>query len=274
MRRIFILGLIGAVALAGCSSVASIQQDQPLILKAGDGIAMVQFDTLDHLTQVQLVSAQSRGNTIDIPNVPVGMSTFLFEAPAGRYCLQRFSFGNYLISHKGEYVNCFVVPAGEVGFSGIYSLRAQNGMVAAGQNLDVANAQMELKRDYPRIAAQFLRPEPELAPTTETTKAPAQTAPAATSTTPPPPGKDLMSSWTEHDKQGQADTIYLRNNTKWTLDITVFELYDCANIKQACKPMHPKFKLAPHQTKPFMKVQPDNPYAAYSFHYRLRYDFD
>ncbi|HET7394880.1 MAG TPA: hypothetical protein VFK12_00420, partial [Gammaproteobacteria bacterium] len=222
----------------------------------------------------QIVSPQSGGKTIDIPSVPAGKSTYLFEVPAGRYCLQRFSYGNYLISHQGQYVNCFMVPAGEIGFSGMYAPRAYNGQVAVSQDLDVASSQAELKRDYPRIAAQFLRPEPALTPAAETAKAPAQAAATTTTTAPPPPGKDLISSWVEHDKQESDDTIYLRNNTKWALEITVFELYACANIKQTCKPIHPHFTLAPHQTKSFMKVQPDNPYAAYSFHYRLQYNFN
>lgn len=275
MRRIFMLGLMsGALALAGCSTVAPIQQDQPLLLKAGDGVAVVQFDTLDHITQVQLVSAQSGGSTINIPSVPVGTSTYLFEVQAGRYCLQRFFYQNYLIAHRGAYMGCFMVPAGEIGFSGIYSPRGENGMVVAGQDLDVANAQKQLKRDYPHIAAQFLRPEPAPALVAAPGQAPVPATAAITPTAPPPPGKDLISAWVEHNNQGESDTIYVRNNTKWSLEITTFELYACANIKQACTSTHPNFKLAPHQTKPFMKVQPGDARAAYSYHYRFLYGFD
>ncbi|HEV7165750.1 MAG TPA: hypothetical protein VGO35_10205 [Gammaproteobacteria bacterium] len=274
MRRMLVLGMMGAVVLAGCSSVLPIQQDQPLLLVAGDGIAAVQFDTLDHLTQVQIVSAQSGGETLDIPSVPVGKRTYLFEVPAGRYCLQRFSYGNYLIFHQGEYVGCFLVSAGEVGFSGIFSPRAQDGQIVTEQNLDVTSAKAELKRDYPHVAAQFLQPEPAPLPVAVTKEAPAPATTVGSVTAPPPAGKDLISTWIIHDDHASTDIIYVRNNTKWTLAITTFELYDCANIKQACKPTRPDFKLKPHETKIFMQVQPDDLQGAYAFHYKFSYGFD
>lgn len=276
MRGLFVLGVMGAFILGGCSNVQPIQQDQPLLLAAGDGIAAVQFDSLDTLTQVQIVSAQSGGKTLDIPTVPTGKSTYLFEVAAGRYCLQRFSYGGYLIFHKGEYVGCFVVPAGEVGFSGIYSPRGANGGVITGQDLDVADAKAVLRREYPHIAAQFLQPEPAPLPVAAPQEAPSSvTAHAAASATmPPPPGKDLISAWVVHDDNAFRDAIYVRNNTKWTMQITTFELYDCANIKQACKPTHPNFTLKPHETRTFTQVQPDDPQGAYSYHYRFAYGFD
>ncbi|HEV2109904.1 MAG TPA: hypothetical protein VGT99_01010 [Gammaproteobacteria bacterium] len=276
MRGLLVLGVMGAFVLGGCSSVQPIQQDQPLLLAAGDGIAAVQFDTLDMLTQVQFVSAQAGGKTLNIPSVPVGRSTYLFEVPAGRYCLQRFSYGNYLLSNKGDYADCFVVRAGEVGFSGIYSPRAQNGQVVAGQDLDVADAKAALRRDYPHIATQFLQPEPAPLPVAVPQEAPgpATAHAAASATAPPPAGKDLISAWVVHDDHAFLDTIYVRNNTKWTMEVTTFELYDCANIKQACKPTHPNFKLKPHETRSFIQVQPDDQQGAYSYHYRFAYGFD
>ena len=274
MRRIFALGALGAVVLAGCSNLAPIQQDQPLMLAAGDGIAAVQFDTLDHLTQIQIVSDQPSGATLDIPSVPAGKSTYLFEVPAGRYCLQRFSYGSYLIFHKGEYVNCFKVTAGEVGFSGIYTPRAENGGIVTTQDLDVSAAKDELRRDFPHIATQFLQPEPAPLPAAPTPLAPGPAAAPATPNVPPAAGKDLVSTWVTHDDGAHTDTIFVRNNTKWNLQITSFELYDCANIKQACKPTRPAFALKPHETRSFMQVQPDDLNGAYSFHYRFGYGFN
>ncbi|MGA9856196.1 MAG: hypothetical protein WBR29_13090 [Gammaproteobacteria bacterium] len=261
MRRRLVIAVFGAATLTGCASVNPIQQDQPLMLAAGDGIAAVQFDTLDHITQVQIVSVLSSGETMNIPSVPIGQSTYLFEVPAGRYCLQRFYVGDVLIYHQGQYVSCFVVPAGDVGFSGIYSPRGDNGRIVTDQNMDIANARAELERDYPHIAAQFLRPEP----------APAE----AVAPTPGPllAGNQQTSAWIVHEKHPLADIIYMRNNTKWPLEITTFELYDCANIKQICTTMHPEFKLAPHQTRRFMQIEPGDPLGAYAFHYQFYYGF-
>lgn len=273
MRSLLVLGVIGAALLAGCSSVTPIQQDQPLLLAAGDGIAAVQFDTLDPLSQIQIVSPQSGGKTLTIPSAPVGKSTYVFEVPAGRYCLVRFWFGNYLLSHENGYVGCFVVPAGQVGFSGIYSPRALNGQIVAGQDLDVTDAKAQLRQSYPHIAAQFLQPEPSPLPVAATQAVPAPAASAQTDV-PPPAGKDLFSTWITHDDHTDTDTVYVRNNTKWAMVITSFEFYDCANIKQPCTVTHPNFKLKPHETKIYTQVQPDDLQGAYSFHYRFAYGFD
>ncbi len=261
MHRLF-LALIAAAALAGCASVKPIQQDQPLMLAAGDGIAAVQFNTLDHLTQVQIVSAQSGGETLNIPSVPVGKSTFLFEVPAGRYCLQRFYFGRVLIYREGQRGDCFVVPAGAISFSGILSPRGENGQVVTGQDLDVPNESAELSRDYPRIAAQFLQSEPAPAP------AP---APAPTPTRQASNGQ--TTTWLKYETHPLEDTVYVRNNTQWPIVITTFVLYDCANIRPACTATNPDFKLAPHQTRIFMQVAPADPQGAYAFYYRFIYRF-
>jgi hypothetical protein len=264
MWKQFVFSAIGLAALAGCASVTPIQQDQPLMLAAGDGIAVVQFNTVANISQVQIVSAQSGGENLNIPSVPLGKSTFLFQVPAGRYCLQRFWWDfwakNILVYHPGQYVGCFVVPAGELGFSGIYSPRWENTMVIAGRNLDIAEAQAQLTQDYPHIAAQFLRPEP-VAPE------------APTPTAPPPAGSDQTSAWLTHKTNSLEEDLYVRNNTQWPIVITLFELYDCANIKPACTPTHPDFKLAPHQTRLFMAIAPGDPQGAYAFHYRFSYRF-
>ncbi|NDU91955.1 MAG: hypothetical protein G3I10_05000 [Ferrovum sp.] len=262
MRRQFVLAVISAAALAACSSVKPIQQDQPLLLAAGDGIAAVQFNALDHLTQVQVVSAQSGGETLNIPSVPVGKSTFLFEVPAGRYCLQRFYFGSTLIYREGQRGDCFVVPAGAIGFSGVYSPRGENGQVVTGQDLDVASESAALRRDYPRIAAQFLQPEP--APAPAQAPMPAQTRQASNGQT---------TTWLKHETHPLEDDVYLRNDTQWPIVITTFVLYDCANIKPACTTTHPDFKLAPHQTRIFMQIAPADPQGAYAFYYRFSYRF-
>jgi hypothetical protein len=75
MWKRFALSTIGLASLAGCASVTPIQQDQPLLLAGGDGIAAVQFDAVDNLTQVQVVSANSGGATLEITSVPIGKST-------------------------------------------------------------------------------------------------------------------------------------------------------------------------------------------------------
>ena len=56
--------------------------------------------------------------------------------------------------------------------------------------------------------------------------------------------------------------------------ITSFQFYDCANIKPACTTSHPGFRIAPHQARMFMQVQPAYVQGAYAFYYRFSYQFD
>lgn len=263
MRSVVALGVVAVMALSGCSSLQPLQQDQPLVLDKGQGIAVVQMNTLDDMSNVQLVAENGDGATLDIPTVPVGKSLYLFVVPAGSYCMQRFNYGRILIFNKGEKNGCFQVPAGQLGFSGEFEPRGQGGGVYMGQNLDVAASQAALKQAYPRVAAQFLQPEPEPQPMAAAAPTP---APAAT-------GNEQVSGWIDQSKPG-VDSIYFRNNTQWTIKFTLFALYDCANIQQACKPEHPDFKLAPRESRKYMDVLPADPHGAYSFRYRIEYGFD
>ncbi len=177
--------------------------------------------------------------------------------------MQRFNYGRILIFNKGEKMGCFQVPAGQVGFSGDFEPRGEGGGVMMRQNLDVAASRAELQQAYPRIAAQFLQPEPESQPV----------ASAGPMTPPAPNANEQVSGWIDQSKPG-VDTIYFRNNTQWAIKLTLFALYDCANIQQACTPQQPDFKLAPHETKKYMDVLPADPHGAYSFRYRIEYGFD
>ncbi|MDE2346531.1 MAG: hypothetical protein KGL13_08685 [Gammaproteobacteria bacterium] len=263
MWKPIVLAAMGGALLAGCASVAPIQQDQPLMLAAGDGVAAVQFDALENITQVQIVAAKSGGQTLNIPSVPVGKSTFLFEVPAGRYCLERFYVQGIFIYQKDANSSCFMVPAGQIGFSGIFSPRGEHGQIITYQNLDVAADSALLKQSYPKIAAQFLQMTP--APAAAQAPAPSQTRKSSNGQT---------TTWIKHETHPLEDTIYLRNDTQWPLVITSFQFYDCANIKPACTTSHPDFKLAPHQTRVYMQVQPADVQGAYTFYYRFSYRID
>lgn len=256
MWKPLVLGAIGSMLLAACASVRPIRQDQPLALAPGDGIAAVQFYALSPLTQAQIVSAHSGGETMNIPSVPAGPSTYLFDVPAGRYCLQRFWVGKLLIFHKGQYVDCFDVPAGALGLSGIYTPHWVNGEVMASRSPDFAYAVAQLKREYPRIAAQFLPPES------------AAVATDAVPSTAPPSGTHRISAWVVRQTYPLEDTVYLRNNSKWAAIITRFELYNCANVLMVCMTMHPYLELLPHQTRVFIQIPPADPQESFTFDYR------
>src|SRR5690242_17735086 len=133
--RIVSYGLAG-LALASCG-IQPIEQDQPIILAAGQGLAALEFDAADPVTQVEFQSAE--GNKLAINTVPVGVNLYMFQVPAGSYCFTNFQFGRWHFFWKDKQEgNCFAVKAGELGYSGVLAPRVVNGEVQVGQDLDLA----------------------------------------------------------------------------------------------------------------------------------------
>lgn len=259
------------VTLAGCSALAPLQQDQPLLLAPGHGVAAVQFDTQTELHQVVVAGAD--GTKLRMSTVPEGKSLFLFEVPAGKYCLTQFYLQSVELLPQDGGEDCFVVPAGQLGFSGMLVPGSTDRGIEVQQHLNLAEAAAQLRERYPLIAKQFLPAEapPVAAPVARTTLAPV----AATRQAPPPakPG-ELISSWTTDDEINRSQTIMLRNNTQWPLKIASYELKSCINVKQPCKPTAVDFRLAPHEIKAFMTVQGADPQGPYSYEYHFQYGFD
>lgn len=276
--RIVSCGLV-AVLLAACGT-QPIEQDQPIVLQAGQGLAALEFDAADPVTQVEFESAE--GNKLAINTVPAGVNLYLFQVPAGSYCFTNFQFGRWHFFWKDRQDgNCFQVKAGELGYSGVLAPRVVNGEVQVGQDLDLTAFRVLLAERYPIIAKQFM--PPTVKPYTAADLAvPAVEAPASdtapvpasvTSHQAPPAGDDQISTWMEEIPGTRAEAIFFRNNTGWPMEVKNFELYDCVAVKQACGVQKFRLKLAPHIIKQAMIVEPADLHDAYTFRYRYLYGF-
>lgn len=268
------------LALCACGT-EPIQQDQPIVLAAGQGLAAVEFDAADPLSVVQMES--DNGSKLVIPSVPVGVNLYLFQVPAGSYCFTRFQFGrwNFFASDKQEQMGCFEVKAGELGYSGILAPRVINGELRVNQDMDLPAFRVLFAERYPIIAKQFMPPEvkpytaadlapsPTEAPVSDTAPVPA----SVTSRQAPAPGTDQLSTWMEEIPGTRAEVIFFRNNTGWPMEVKNFELYDCQAVKQACGVQKFRLKLPPHVIKQAMIVEPSNLHDAYTFRYRFLYGF-
>ena len=149
------LGML--LGLAACSA-APIQQDQPVQLSQGQGLAAVMLDTLDPLSQVNIdPSAPGRSN-FSIPAVPIGKNIYLFAVPAGHYCFTSYRYGQWEMYGKGGELGCFDVPAGGLGYSGTLAPRVENGQIVTHQVMDPAGFRALLTALYPAIARQFPAP--------------------------------------------------------------------------------------------------------------------
>lgn len=269
-----VIGLAGAAVLAGCS-VHPIQQDQPLVLGKDEGLAAVEFVTLDPLSEVFIRPAGNGGKSLEISAVPAGQNLYLFQVPAGHYCFQQFHYGSILFFGSGASLACFIVPAGQLGYSGNLSPLVTNGQVLVHQDYDFESFRKLLKQKYPRIAAQF-RPTPM----------PAQAAPdqiqvqaapePATEQQPKPQCDNLkqVCSWAENVANSRSQSLFIKNNSKWPIRIVTFQLYDCINVKQPCTTRQVDIKLAAHTTKKVLVVDPADPDGAYTYQFRYEYGFD
>lgn len=280
-RSAYILPALLLALLCACGT-EPIQQDQSIVLAAGQGLAAVVFDAADPLTQVTLESADTK---LEIPSLPAGVNLFLFQVPAGRYCFTTFVFGrwHFFAKDKQQQMGCFEVQAGQLGYSGTLAPRVINGELVTHQDMDMPAFRVMMNERYPIIAKQFLPPEvkpytaSDLAPSPGTTEVPvSDTAPVPVSVTSrkaPPAGNDQISSWMEEIPGTRAEVIFFRDNTGWPMEVKNFELYDCVAVKQKCGVQKARILLPPHVIKQAMIVEPADIHDVYTFRYRFIYGF-
>ncbi|MBU6422165.1 MAG: hypothetical protein KGL98_10000 [Gammaproteobacteria bacterium] len=272
MQILKISGLIVVVLLTACSNVQPIQQDQPILLAKGNGLAAVVMNTEDPLTEVFVKPAASGGTTMEIPSVPVGRTIYLFEVKAGNYCLQQFHFGQIEFFGQGADVECFVVPEGQLGYSGDLMPRVNNRQVFIHQDYDFESFRALLHRDYPKVAAQFAPQAPSASTTVEPS---AQTPVPGLPVKAEKPRCNLQTCmWFEDVTGGQSQAIYIQNKTQRTIRITTLQLYDCVNIKQTCSTTKVNIRLPAHTSRQVLVVDPADPAGAYAYYVRYLYVFD
>ncbi|HEX2668280.1 MAG TPA: hypothetical protein VHP13_07890 [Gammaproteobacteria bacterium] len=145
------------LALTACS-VAPIQEDGPVRLVPGQGLAAVTFDTLDSLSEV-LIDGHD-GKRLHIPSVPVGRNIYLFAVPAGEYCFVRFQYAHIAFVGKRGHLACFDVYAGELSYSGTLAPRTEGDEIVNRQVQDPAGFRTLLAQQYPQVSAEF-PPQPD-----------------------------------------------------------------------------------------------------------------
>ncbi|HEX4300073.1 MAG TPA: hypothetical protein VH327_04315 [Gammaproteobacteria bacterium] len=275
-----VLAAVSLAALSACGT-EPIQQDQPIVLAAGQGLAAVVFDTKDPLTDVVIESSDTK---LGITNVPVGTNLYMFQVPAGSYCFTKFYVSSWIFHARDKQGQCFEVKAGELGYGGVLAPRAENGEVMTHRDMDLDVLREQMRAHYPIVAKQFLPSEVKdytaadlKAPAAATAAAPiGDTAVVPANLTPhdpPAAGKDQISSWMEEVPGTLAQVIFIRNNTGWPMQVKRFELYDCVAVKQKCGVQNFTLTLAAHATKQVMVVEPDDPHDAYTFRDRYIYGF-
>jgi hypothetical protein len=153
IRRL--LGLVLASALAGCVSSA-IKPDDALDLEPGEGLVGIQFDSLDRITEIQF-QRRGGGDTINLAEAQPGVTTHLFRAEPGEYCLYMFHFGDWRIRFgEGGDPLCIEVVAGELRYGGTFTPRVVRGKVSMFQSVgDAEHFERSVRAKYPASERYF-----------------------------------------------------------------------------------------------------------------------
>jgi hypothetical protein len=149
------------LALAACS-LAPLQQDGPVKLGPGQGLAAITFDSLDPLIDVVL-DGKRTGTRLKIESVPVGRTIYLVQAPDDFYCMTTFRYGQWAFKAKdGADLACFPVIAGALSYSGTLAPRVEGKTIVNHQVQDPQGFRVLLQQQYPQVAQEF--PAPPTAP--------------------------------------------------------------------------------------------------------------
>jgi hypothetical protein len=157
------------VLLAGCATETVPVASNP-DLAPGDGLMAVGFDkdgTPIHWALLE--AAGGVGDSVRVTNVGQGLSMYLYEVKAGRYCLTRYNQGNSTFKSKEAASGlCATVRPGHLAYFGHLSPAPQVGRVEfvngrpqiqySGDIYQTYQYELlyeELKRDYPAIFARY-----------------------------------------------------------------------------------------------------------------------
>ena len=141
------------MALLAACSLAPLQRDESVTLQADQGLAAVMIDTLDPLTQVTF-EQQGGGAKLIVAAVPPGIGLYLFPTRVGRYCMTRFHFANFDFTGQPGALECFMVTAGKLSYSGTLAPRVENGKPVTQQVMDLPGFRVLLGQRYPVVTQE------------------------------------------------------------------------------------------------------------------------
>lgn len=152
IRNAFIAG----VALLGTGCVTKgLAPDELPVLAADEGLIGVQIDSLDKISQIQFTPT-AEGTTLYISGVNPGISTHVFKAKVGEYCVYQIHFGEWRITWDERNL-CFTVTPGELSYGGRFAPRVVRGRTTMQQIAgDVPHFSNAVKKQYPAIAGKYL----------------------------------------------------------------------------------------------------------------------
>jgi hypothetical protein len=248
--------IVVAVLLITLYSCASTPQPQPrdIVLQPGQGIAAILFSSQGRVTQISFAAMDPGGKGFEVADSPGDRALYLVPVPAGRYCLQRFFFGNrHYQSEHG--LACFTVLVGHISYSGDIVPSFEPGQGNIDRQFFPAAFLEMLHQQYPEAASTY----PLAAPAA----VPAGVKPTSDAY--------LLSTWVQPVPGSMAQAIYMRNNAAWEVKLADLDLSECANVKQACGKSQPGLVLKPFESREVLRIESADGVAAPDFQYTFDY---
>lgn len=239
--------------LLACSTTP-VFDGQPLQLQPGQGIAAVTLDASQRIQQLKFAARFKGGKTFEVPDTAGGPSIYLVPVQ-GRYCLQHFYYDHNSIESR-EDLGCFTVVEGKITYSGTIVPETQR--FNSGDETTIYTSHYYrpnvfrnmLVASYPKLSAAYSLAE----------------APAAPEGVKVSSGDKELSSWIVTEDKTHH-TVYIRNNTSWSVKPQRFTVTDCANLQQPCGDQGLDTVLAPFEVRKIETFSPADPQADFSYTY-------
>lgn len=239
--------------LAGCASTGELA-DKSVQLQPGQGIAAIMLDAPHRITQIAYVAKDKGGTDFEVSDTRGGPALYLVPVTAGRYCLKHFRYWRVVFRSTAD-LGCVTVKAGHITFGGVIVPSIQPDQAITDQQYKPDEFITTLHRQYPVLAGMF----------------PLASAP------PPPAGVDAtpstsrVSTWTQTAPDGKAQTIYVQNNTSWSIELTDLDLVLCDNADVKCGEHKLDVMIGPFARKALMTIKSVDPSVALSYRYDFSY---
>ncbi|HEV2111902.1 MAG TPA: hypothetical protein VGT99_11155 [Gammaproteobacteria bacterium] len=231
-----------------------LQQDRPIQLLPGQGLAAVVMNAPARITQISFVGKSPGTERFEVPDTQGGWTLYLVPVQAGRYCLQHFRYGRVIFNSR-EDLGCFTALPGHITYAGDIAPSIEPDGAVTDQQFNPIAFSNELHIQYPVLAAAY----PVAAPA----PAPAEVGDVdATGRT---------SAWTQEVPGSRSQAIYVRNNTSWSIKLTALSLSDCENVKEPCTRAPLDVVLEPFAIERVFTVDAADPNSALSYRYGFTY---
>ncbi|MFT6732303.1 MAG: hypothetical protein ACJAS9_000483 [Polaribacter sp.] len=155
MKNIIICS--SAIIISSCASLAipTLPDESSKNIAPGNGVLALTLNTIEKINHISIESSKA-GHNFVIKWPSIGENIFLYEVPAGEYCLNRATYNQGTVYFKDAYSHnskgfCTIVEEGSLSYSGHIFLRLNPSSINRYQAFV-----RKLNREYPNTCKEFI----------------------------------------------------------------------------------------------------------------------